>query len=97
MNLLALTHPDRVFINPPQRTPEALIRWLTEPLASRISSTIERHLSKAFYNAKVKVLPRWVKHSPSRTVKPRRFYRQHFVWRSLTIRYAGRGWKVMKR
>ncbi|EMH0545638.1 PTS sugar transporter subunit IIA [Enterobacter hormaechei] len=33
MNLLALTHPDRVFINPPQRTPEALIRWLTEPLA----------------------------------------------------------------
>lgn len=29
MNLLALTHPDLVFINPPQRTPEAVIRWLT--------------------------------------------------------------------
>lgn len=35
MNLLALTHPDLVFINPPQRTPEAVIRWLTEPLARR--------------------------------------------------------------
>ncbi|CAM6922706.1 MULTISPECIES: PTS sugar transporter subunit IIA [Enterobacter] len=35
MNLLALTHPDLVFINPPCRTPEALIRWLTEPLAKR--------------------------------------------------------------
>ncbi|MBE3462812.1 PTS sugar transporter subunit IIA [Enterobacter cloacae complex sp. I1] len=33
MNLLALTNPDRVFINPPHRTPEALIRWMTEPLA----------------------------------------------------------------
>lgn len=33
MNLLALTHPDLVFINPPHRTPEALIRWLAEPLA----------------------------------------------------------------
>lgn len=35
MNLLALTHPDLVFINPQYRTPEALIRWLTEPLAKR--------------------------------------------------------------
>ncbi|MDO2440714.1 PTS sugar transporter subunit IIA [Enterobacter nematophilus] len=35
MNLLALTHPDLVFINPPHRTPEALIRWLAEPLAGR--------------------------------------------------------------
>ena len=35
MNLLALTHPDLVFINPPHRTPEALIRWLAEPLARR--------------------------------------------------------------
>lgn len=35
MNLLALTHPDLVFINPPHRMPEALIRWLTEPLARR--------------------------------------------------------------
>ena len=35
MNLLAFTHPDLVFINPPQRTPEAVIRWLTEPLARR--------------------------------------------------------------
>ena len=33
MNLLALTHPDLVFINPPHRSPEALIRWLAEPLA----------------------------------------------------------------
>ncbi|ELJ5852288.1 PTS sugar transporter subunit IIA [Enterobacter kobei] len=35
MNLLALTHPDLVFINPPHRTPEALIRWLAEPLVRR--------------------------------------------------------------
>ncbi|MCM7590613.1 fructose PTS transporter subunit IIA [Enterobacter chuandaensis] len=35
MNLLALTHPELVFINPPQRTPEALIRWLAEPLAGQ--------------------------------------------------------------
>lgn len=35
MNLLALTHPDLVFINPPHRSPEALIRWLAEPLARR--------------------------------------------------------------
>lgn len=35
MNLLALTHPDLVFINLPYRTPEALIRWLTESLAKR--------------------------------------------------------------
>lgn len=35
MNLLALTHPDLVFINPPQRTPDALIHWLAEPLARR--------------------------------------------------------------
>lgn len=35
MNLLALTHPDLVFINPPHRTPEELIRWLTEPLVRR--------------------------------------------------------------
>lgn len=35
MNLLALTHPDLVFINPPHRAPEALIRWLAEPLVRR--------------------------------------------------------------
>lgn len=35
MNLLELTHPELVFINPPYRTPEALIRWLSEPLVGR--------------------------------------------------------------
>ncbi|CZV54105.1 PTS sugar transporter subunit IIA [Enterobacter ludwigii] len=35
MNLLELTHPELVFINPPCRTPEALIRWLSEPLVGR--------------------------------------------------------------
>ena len=35
MILLALTHPDLVFINPPCRSPEALIRWLSEPLVRR--------------------------------------------------------------
>lgn len=35
MNLLALTHPDLISINPPHRTPEALIGWLSETLVRR--------------------------------------------------------------
>lgn len=35
MNLLELTHPERVFINPPCRSPDALIRLLAEPLVGQ--------------------------------------------------------------
>ncbi|ELW1647737.1 MULTISPECIES: fructose PTS transporter subunit IIA [Enterobacter] len=32
MNLLALTHPELIFINPPARSPESLIRLMSEAL-----------------------------------------------------------------
>ncbi|WP_069733906.1 PTS sugar transporter subunit IIA, partial [Enterobacter sp. IF2SW-P2] len=35
MIVRALTRPDLVLLNPPHRTPEALIRWLAEPRARR--------------------------------------------------------------
>lgn len=97
MNLLALTHPDLVFINPPQRTPEAVIRWLTEPLAVRNVINDREAFIESVLQRESEGPTALVKRSPSRTVKPRRCNRRHFVWRSLTIRYAGRGWRVMKR
>jgi 2-O-A-mannosyl-D-glycerate-specific PTS system IIC component len=35
MNLLTLTHADFIFINPEPRTPEALIRYMSDSLARR--------------------------------------------------------------
>ncbi len=79
MNLLELTHPELVFINPPCRTPEALIRWLSEPLVGETSSPIKTPLSRASYTAKVKVPPRWAKRWPFRTVNQTRCSRRRFA------------------
>lgn len=97
MNLLELTHPELVFINPPCRTPEALIRWLSEPLVGRnvitdkdafIQSVLHRESEGPTALGEALAVP----HGKSDAVQ-----QAAFCLALLMSRLSGRGWKAMKR